>query len=76
MEKLVTATENDAVAVAHQMKADMFQKIANNKAARECAIVACEWIIDSWNREGSPHFTATAKCWEEVKEKLEKMSDF
>jgi hypothetical protein len=74
--KLVTATENDAVVVAHQMKADMFMKIPNNQAAREAAIVACEWIEDSWLRDGSPHFTATAKCWAKVKDVLQRMPDY
>lgn len=46
--KLVTATEDDAIVVAYQIKADMLMKIPNNKAAREAAIVACEWIEDSW----------------------------
>jgi|DEB19_MinimDraft_2_1074335.scaffolds.fasta_scaffold153903_2 hypothetical protein len=74
--KLVTATEDDAIVVAYQIKADMLMKIPNNKAAREAAIVACEWIEDSWKRDGSPHFTATAKCWSKVREALERMPDY
>jgi len=76
MLKLVTATEDEAMVVAHQMKADFFAVMANGKASKDAAIVACEWIIDSWKRDGSPHFTATAKCWEGVKQCLQKMPDY
>jgi len=71
--KLHTATEDDARVVAQDIYRDMFMKIPNREAALDCAIIACEWISDSWVREGSPHFTATAKCWDKVKETLIKM---
>lgn len=74
--KLVTATENEAIVVAHQMKADMFMKIPNNQAAREAAIIACEWLEDSWKRDEGPHFSATANCWSKVKEALQRMPDY
>lgn len=66
MIKMVTATEDPAEVVAQQLYYEMFMKIANKDAALDCVIVACEWISDSWRREGSPHFEATAICWDTV----------